>query len=136
MNEEPDMYADCEVSFTAIGIVKNAYDGPTSGNVLREAESRIVINEALQEGLIGLEVGQSIMVVFYFHRSPKEYELLQHPRGDNRRPKRGVFALRSPRRPNRIGITIVDLLAVEANVLRVRGVDAINNTPVLDIKPA
>jgi tRNA-Thr(GGU) m(6)t(6)A37 methyltransferase TsaA len=62
--------------------------------------------------------------------------LLQHPRGDRNRPRRGVFALRSPRRPNPIGITVVDLIDVQGNVLRVQGLDAINGTPVLDIKPA
>jgi tRNA (Thr-GGU) A37 N-methylase len=49
---------------------------------------------------------------------------------------RGVFALRSPRRPNPIGVTIVELLSIENNMLRVRGLDAINGTPVLDLKPA
>jgi tRNA (Thr-GGU) A37 N-methylase len=51
-------------------------------------------------------------------------------------PRKGVFGLRSPRRPNPIGVTVVDLLSVEGNVLRVRGLDAINGTPVLDLKPA
>ena len=74
------------------------------------------------------------MVVFHFHRS-RGYELLQHPRGDPSRPRRGVFALRSPRRPNPIGLTVVDLLAIEGNVLRVRGLDAFAGTPVLDLKP-
>lgn len=75
------------------------------------------------------------MVVFYFHRS-QGYDLCQHPRGDQSRPQRGVFALRSPRRPNPIGVTEVELMAVERNVLRVRGLDAINGTPVLDLKLA
>jgi tRNA (Thr-GGU) A37 N-methylase len=72
---------------------------------------------------------------FYFHRSAG-YELSQHPRGDRTRPKRGVFTLRSPRRPNPIGVTVVDLLGVEGNVLRVRGLDACNGTPILDLKLA
>jgi tRNA-Thr(GGU) m(6)t(6)A37 methyltransferase TsaA len=75
------------------------------------------------------------MVVFYFHRS-QGFDLLQHPQGDRSRPRRGVFALRSPRRPNPVGVTVVDLVAVAENVLRVRGLDAINGTPVLDLKPA
>ena len=62
--------------------------------------------------------------------------MLQHPRGDKSRPKRGVFALRSPYRPNHIGLTEVELLAINGNVLSVRGLDAINETPVLDLKPA
>ena len=52
------------------------------------------------------------------------------------RPRHGVFALRSPRRPNPIGVTVEDLVAVDGNVLRVQGLDAINDTPVLDLKPS
>jgi L-fuculose-phosphate aldolase len=89
----------------------------------------------LLQGLTGLEAGQEIMVVFYFHRS-QGYELLQHPRGDRSRPRRGVFALHSPSRPNPIGVTVAELIAVEKNVLRVRGLDALNGTPVLDLKSA
>jgi tRNA-Thr(GGU) m(6)t(6)A37 methyltransferase TsaA len=75
------------------------------------------------------------MVVYYFHRSD-DYELCQHPQGDRNRSRRGVFSLRSPRRPNPIGVTVVDLVAIEGNMLRVQSLDAINGTPVLDLKPA
>jgi tRNA-Thr(GGU) m(6)t(6)A37 methyltransferase TsaA len=76
-----------------------------------------------------------LLVVFVFHRA-EGYNLLQHPRGDRGRPQRGVFALRSPNRPNPIGITEVELLAIEGNILTVRGLDALDGTPVLDLKPA
>jgi len=128
----------CEMStFThrAIGHVENEFNEPAPPEKIRAVESRIVLDLALTEGLKGLEPGQQVMVVFYFHRS-RGYDLLQHPRGDGSRPRRGVFALRSPRRPNPIGVTVADLLAVEGNILRVRGLDAINGTPVLDLKPA
>jgi tRNA (adenine37-N6)-methyltransferase len=118
----------------AIGYVENEFDEPTTPSEIRSVESRIVLELSLVEGLKGLELGQQIMVVFYFHRS-QGFDLLQHPRGDQSRPKRGVFALRSPNRPNPIGVTVVDLISVEGNVLRVRGLDAINGTPVLDLKP-
>jgi len=127
-NDEP-------VTFQPIGYVENDFDEPAAPDQIRAAVSRIVLDPALVEGLQGLEAGQPIMVVFHFHRS-QGYALRQHPRGDESRPPRGVFALRSPRRPNPIGVTVVDLLAVEGNVLRVRGLDAINGTPVLDLKPA
>jgi L-fuculose-phosphate aldolase len=87
------------------------------------------------EGLQGLAPGSKVLVIFNFHLA-EGYELLQHPRGDKSRPRRGVFALRSPYRPNRIGITEVELLTIENNILGVRGLDALNGTPVLDIKPA
>jgi len=123
------------VTYRAIGYVENKFDEPAAPDKIRAVESRIILDPALTEGLRGLEPGQRAIVIFDFHRS-KGSKLLQHPRGDRNRPRRGVFALRSPRRPNPIGVTVVDLLAVEGNVLRVRGLDAINGTPVLDIKPA
>ncbi|MEJ2555755.1 MAG: tRNA (N6-threonylcarbamoyladenosine(37)-N6)-methyltransferase TrmO [Anaerolineae bacterium] len=140
----PSKTKEKSVSYTPIGHVENDFRErapadeirfPLAERDLRAAESRIVLDPALIEGLKGLEPGQQVLVVFYFHRS-EGFDLLQHPRGDTARPRRGVFALRSPRRPNPIGVTVVDLLSVEGNVLRVRGLDAINGTPVLDLKPA
>jgi tRNA-Thr(GGU) m(6)t(6)A37 methyltransferase TsaA len=123
------------VTFRPIGYVENDFDEPVASDQIRAAESRIVLDPGLLDGLQGLEPGQPIMVIFCFHRS-QGYDLRQHPRGDASRPERGVFALRSPRRPNPIGVTVADLLAMEGNVLRVRGLDALNGTPVLDLKPA
>lgn len=123
------------IVFEAIGYVENTFDEPVAPDEIRSVESRIILDPALTDGLLGLEPGQQIMVVFYFHRSQGD-DLRQHPRGDRSRPQRGVFALRSPRRPNPIGVTIVDLVAIEGNVLRVQSLDAINGTPVLDLKPA
>ncbi len=74
------------------------------------------------------------MVIFHFHKA-EGYDLHQHPRKDLERPKRGVFALRSPRRPNPIGVTIVNIKEIKDNVLYVEGLDAINGTPVIDLKP-
>jgi tRNA-Thr(GGU) m(6)t(6)A37 methyltransferase TsaA len=123
------------MTFRAIGYVENSFDEPAEPDLLRSAASRINLEPQLVAGLEGVEPGQRLMVIFYFHRS-QGYELQQHPRGDAGRPRRGVFALCSPRRPNPIGVTVVDLLAVEGNILHVRGLDAINGTPVLDLKPA
>ena len=121
------------VTFTPIGYVENDFDAPVMPETIAVAESRIIVAPEFTEGLTGLEAGQRVMIVFYFHLV-QSYALLQHPRGDSSRPKRGVFALHTPRRPNPIGVTVVDLLLVEGNVLRVRGLDALNGTPVLDIK--
>jgi tRNA-Thr(GGU) m(6)t(6)A37 methyltransferase TsaA len=123
------------ITFRAIGYVENEFNEPESPDTLRAAISRIVLKPALVEGLHGLTPGSKILVIFNFHLA-EGYNLLQHPRGDKSRPKRGVFALRSPYRPNHIGITEVELLTIENNVLSVRGLDALNGTPVLDIKPA
>lgn len=120
--------------FWAIGHVENEFQRPAKPDTLSNSPARIVLVPDLVEGLTGLRAGMALLVVFVFHRS-EGYDLLQHPRGDPNRPKRGVFALRSPNRPNRIGITEVELLTLEGNVLTVRGLDAINGTPVLDLKP-
>jgi len=123
------------ITFTPIGRVENSFTSPAPPEQIRQVESRLVIEPELALGLTGLEQGQQIVVVFYFHLS-HGYELLQHPRGDPTQPKRGVFALRSPRRPNPIGVSTVELVTVEDNVLRMRGLDALDGSPVLDIKPA
>jgi len=123
------------ITFVPIGYVENEFDLPTPAEEMRKSTSRIVIREDLAEGLEGIEQFEKLLVIFHFHLAPKSCPLRQHPRGDRSRPKRGVFALRSPHRPNPIGVTVVDLLAVEGNVLVVKGLDALNGSPVLDIKP-
>jgi tRNA-Thr(GGU) m(6)t(6)A37 methyltransferase TsaA len=122
------------IAYRAIGHVENSFDDLAPVDELQACESRVVLDPTLTRGLQGLEPGQRVMVLFHFHRS-SHYDLCQHPRGDRSRPQRGVFALRSPMRPNPIGASIVELVAIEGNVLRVRGLDAINGTPVLDLKP-
>src|SRR4030065_110776 len=121
--------------YIPIGHVENAFDEPAEPDVIASAEARITLAPPLAEGLEGVEEGQQLMVVFHFHRS-SGYELRQHPRRDTSRRRRGVFGLRSPHRPNPIGVTMVDVLAVEGHTLRGRGLDVINGTPVLGLKPA
>lgn len=130
----PAVAADAE-AVRPIGRVENDFSEPTSPETLAEAVSRIVIAPELTAGLTGLAPGDRILVLFRFHRA-REGDLVQHPRGDHAREKRGVFALRTPHRPNRIGATVAELLSVSGNVLEVGGLDAIDGTPVLDLKPA
>jgi tRNA (adenine37-N6)-methyltransferase len=96
--------------------------------------SEIVIHPDLAEGLYRLEDNEEILILFHFDRS-EGFDLKVHPRGDASEPLVGVFATRSPRRPNQIGVTSVRLLGVHGNVLTVKGLDAWEGTPVLDIKP-
>ena len=121
------------VTFEPIGYVEGSFDVQAMPEEIAATESRIVLDADLVEGLAGVAAGQRVMVIFYFHKV-EDHELLQHPRGDSARPKRGVFALHTPLRPNPIGVTVVDVLAVDGNVLRVRGLDALDGSPVLDIK--
>jgi tRNA-Thr(GGU) m(6)t(6)A37 methyltransferase TsaA len=125
--------AEGAVTFNPIGYVENDFNAPATPETIATAESQVVVAPEFAEGLTGLKAGQRVMVVFHFHLV-QSYALLQHPRGDRSRPRRGVFTLHTPYRPNPIGVTVVDLLSVEGDVLRVRGLDALNGTPVLDIK--
>jgi tRNA-Thr(GGU) m(6)t(6)A37 methyltransferase TsaA len=101
---------------------------------LRNRPARIVLDPSLTDGLLGLQPGSDIVVLYYFHCSVG-YELQVHPRGDLSRPLRGVFAVRSPRRPNPIALTTARVRRIEGNVLEVVGLDAVDGSPVLDIKP-
>jgi L-fuculose-phosphate aldolase len=123
------------LSLQPIGVVENGLPLGTPKADLMAAESTLRLDPELAPGLEGLEKEPRILVLFHFHLSTG-YDLHQHPRGDTERPTRGVFALRSPRRPNSIGVTEVDLLSIKGNVLKVRGLDAVDGTPILDLKPA
>jgi tRNA-Thr(GGU) m(6)t(6)A37 methyltransferase TsaA len=125
---------ESKISFSAIGHVENLINELVPASEIRAEESRIVLNPDTAGGLQGIKPGQQIMVIFNFHRS-EGFDLLQHPQGDQSRPKRGVFTLRSPKRPNPIGVTVAELVGVKDNILYLCGLDAINGTPVLDLKP-
>jgi tRNA-Thr(GGU) m(6)t(6)A37 methyltransferase TsaA len=97
-------------------------------------EAELVIEEKFLQGLDGIQAGDKLFVLCWFHRA--ECNTLRiHPRGDPAIPKRGIFATRSPDRPNPIGLCLVDVLAVEGPILKVRGLDAVDGTPVVDLKP-
>ena len=98
--------------------------------------SRIVVDEALKDGLTGLDAFSHVLVVYYLNEAKfvKERHIVRRPQGREDMPMTGIFAQRSKDRPNTIGITAVKLISVEDNVITVEGLDAIHNTPVLDIK--
>ncbi len=99
--------------------------------------SEIHLNKELAPGLSGLDAFSHIIVVFYMHESswtPKS-DLVRRPQGRADMPMLGIFAQRAKHRPNPIGITAVQLLSIKDNVITVKGLDAIDGTPVLDIKP-
>ncbi len=99
--------------------------------------SEIHIDSAYAPGLQGIENWSHVMVVYYMHQAPfdPEEDLVRRPRDRDDMPAVGVFARRSPNRPNGIGVTAVEVVKVEGNILTVRRLDAIDGTPVLDIKP-
>ncbi|MFP4148170.1 MAG: tRNA (N6-threonylcarbamoyladenosine(37)-N6)-methyltransferase TrmO [Nitriliruptoraceae bacterium] len=86
-------------------------------------------------GLDGLQRGDELVVLTWLHLAERDV-LRVHPGGEEERPERGVFATRSPSRPNPIGLHRVTLLAIEPGRLQVEPLEAIDGTPVLDLKPA
>ena len=126
--------SDRAVALTLIGTVESEFSGYAPSEEMRARPSRIVLSPELAPGLMGLEAGQYILVLFHLHRAT-EYELQLHPGHNPERPLRGVFATRSQYRPNGIGATVAQVLTVEDNTLTVTGLDAQDGSPVLDLKP-
>jgi len=104
----------------------------------REVESEIVIREDLVEALEGLDGFSHLEVIYYMHlgEPDESWSARVHPMGFAQLPEVGLFATRSPHRPNRLGLTLCRLLEVRGNVIRTRGLDALDGSPVLDIKAA
>jgi tRNA-Thr(GGU) m(6)t(6)A37 methyltransferase TsaA len=99
--------------------------------------SQIILSDELIEALEGITGFSHVFVLFWLDQVPKEKRMLLkvHPRGRMDMPLLGVFATRTNLRPNPIGLTLVELLDDKGNTLTVRGLDAFNGTPILDIKP-
>ncbi|HLH16733.1 MAG TPA: tRNA (N6-threonylcarbamoyladenosine(37)-N6)-methyltransferase TrmO [Bryobacteraceae bacterium] len=120
-----------------IGYVRSPYQAtreiPKGLGVTHEAEGVLEIRPEFEPGLADIEGFSHLYVIWVFDRADGA-SLVATPPSDNNRPH-GVFATRSPRRPNPIGLTVVELLGREGAALRVRGVDMLDGTPILDIKP-
>jgi formylmethanofuran dehydrogenase subunit E len=114
-----------------IGIIKSDFDEPTTPGLMREAESEIEIYPDFAEGLFKTELSDYLEIYFHFDKA-EPYQLKTHTYTG---AYKGVFATRSPRRPSQIGSTIVKLIQRRGNKLLVKGLDALNNTPLIDIKP-
>jgi tRNA (adenine37-N6)-methyltransferase len=130
MNENSE--ASETIEMVPVGYVENDYIEPVYNEEVYKKVSKIVLKKEFTDGLYRIEDFDKLYVLFYFSKS-KGYELIHRRRYDGEIS--GVFASRSPHRPNSIGLTVVELLKVEGNVLHVKSLDAINGTPVLDIKP-
>ncbi len=111
---------------------KNTGEIPKGLGAKHEADGILNILPEFEPGLTDIEGFSHLIILWEFDRSPG-FELLGAPPSDNR--PHGVFATRSPRRPNPIGITIVELLGRAGTELQVRAVDMLDGTPILDIKP-
>jgi tRNA-Thr(GGU) m(6)t(6)A37 methyltransferase TsaA len=123
-------------TFQPIGYVRSRLtetsEVPKGPGTQHKAEGILEINAEFEEGLLDIEGFSHLFVIWVFHRS-EGYELTGVPPTDDR--PHGVFATRSPYRPNPIALTVVELIGRNGRDLRVRGLDMVDGTPILDIKP-
>jgi tRNA-Thr(GGU) m(6)t(6)A37 methyltransferase TsaA len=119
-----------------IGVVKNEVKQPIRHG-WGEIVSEIVVDSHLTEALDSLDEFSHLIVLYWMHQLPagRQLPLKVHPMGKSELPLVGRFATRSPSRPNPVGQATVRLLERKANILKVKGLDAIDGTPVIDIKP-
>ncbi len=124
-----------EIKLRPIGFVRRLSKGENVKD--RSLISEIVVHKRLTKGLDGLQGFSHVYVLFHMHEIPVEETktLKVHPRGRTDLPLVGIFATRSAYRPNPIGLTLVQLIERKENVLVVKGLDALDGTPVLDVKP-
>jgi len=125
------------IQLQALATVKNERLKPEDDN-WNSIVSEIVLKEEIPiEALDGIEAFSHLNIIFYMDRVLDEKAIAQsrHPRNNSNFPVVGTFGQRNKNRPNKLGLTCCELIAVEGRTLQVRGLDAINDTPVLDIKP-
>lgn len=125
------------VEFEPIGKIRTDYrtptDMPIQGTMDPDSVGTVRLDQEYQPGLQDLNQFSHLVLIYYFHESTDSFELTVEPFiGDDRR---GVFATRAPRRPNAIGTTVVELTGVTDNKLSICGIDVLDGTPLLDVKP-
>ncbi|TET21687.1 MAG: tRNA (N6-threonylcarbamoyladenosine(37)-N6)-methyltransferase TrmO [Candidatus Stahlbacteria bacterium] len=123
------------IKLTPIGVIHSPYTEPADIHPLRSRfiKGSIEIFPEYAKGLKDIDGFSHIYVLWHFHLSEK-VDLLTSPLMEPK-PKRGTFATRTPHRPNHIGLTVVRLLKRERSILHIKGVDMVEGTPVLDLKP-
>lgn len=123
------------VEFVPIGFVRtSAVDIPKHWTI-SNVRGELVMDERLVKGLADIAVGSELVVLFHFHKSPPfTRDLLKQTPPTRDRP-RGVFSTCSPVRPNAIGLSILEVLAIKKNVIEVNRIDMLDGTPILDLKP-
>lgn len=122
------------IQLQSIGVVQNEFTQAVPEG-WESAVQQVVIAEEWAPALDGIEEFSHLYVLFWLHGIEGKIERHVHPENRQDLPAVGLFATRTPRRPNPIGLQVVELLSRKGNVLTIRGLDALNGSPVLDIKP-
>ena len=119
------MAPDDDVSYRPIGFVKSPFTRLVRPEMIRSAEAELVLEEHFTPAVAALEAGQHLIIVYHLHRIDGWQEQLM--------PE--LFTRRMPCRPNPIGVTVVRIVALQGSTITVAGLDAVDGTPILDIKP-
>ena len=123
------------IEMKPIGFVStDAETIPRSWSV-SDVKGELVIDESYVEGLGDIKPGQRIYVIFHFHQSPNFSSQFMRIKPPIREEQVGVFSTHSPIRPNPVGLSLLEVLGIEGNVVQVKGLDMLDGTPILDIKP-
>lgn len=122
-----------EIILKPVGFVRNNVKEPRLGGFGEEI-SEIVVDEKFKDALKGIEDYSHIIIVYWMDKV-KDCVITHRPQGNPNVPVVGIFACRCPQRPNPIAITTVKLLGRKENILEVKGLDILDGTPVIDIKP-
>jgi len=124
------------IQLTPIGLLHTPFAHPRNLPIQScfapDVEGRIELYPAYINGLRDLEEFSHLILIYHFHRSPRT-ELVGRPFLENR--EHGIFAIRSPHRPNHLGLSVVRLLSIKPGILTFSGADMLDQTPLLDIKP-
>lgn len=129
--------SESEFAAVAVGRVHSPLVDPSAAPKQGDEgapEATITFADRFREALDGIGPGDEVLVLTWLDRGDRDV-LRVHPRGDADRPEVGVFATRSPDRPNPIGLHRVEVVAVDGGAVRVRDLEAVDGTPVLDVKP-
>lgn len=121
------------ITIRPLGLAKNGIHKPMLPG-WKDVVTEIVIDKKYAKGLDGIEDYSHVIIVYWMDKE-KECHLKHHPQGREDTQFIGIFACRCPQRPNRIAISTVELVGRKANVVTVKGLDIVNGTPILDIKP-
>ena len=125
-----------QITLEPIGIIHSPYqkkeDIPIQGAFKPEGVGTIEVFEEYAEGLTDVEGFSHLLIIYFFHRS-KDFSLLAKPFLEDK--LHGIFAIRSPHRPNHLGVSVVKLLEKKRNILKIGEIDVFDGTPLLDIKP-
>jgi tRNA-Thr(GGU) m(6)t(6)A37 methyltransferase TsaA len=123
------------VKIEPIGYLRSEHKNVPNHWSISDLQAELVIDQQYAAGLSDISAGDRIAVIFEFHKSPPFTADRLRQKPPHRDSRKGVFSICSPKRPNPLGLSVLEVLKIEDNVITVSGIDMLDGTPILDIKP-